>query len=298
MVQTLPNYSSLSTPPLLLFCELGLSFFETVCQDLGAKLWGLRLPLRLGLLLGLLRSARQGFSFGVQDFLELVFASVFAHFQTFPTVQSGAVRPLARPAVLADPASPRPRDFIRPRVLALPNQPLPTRRTFFTLSSFRALLPPALPCAGSWRRVASRPSPRALHPSAPFVLSYVHTLRLPLLYIRHWRITPPRSYATGAGFRSPSHSPRCPPRCPPTELLRPRPFGIPSLWSIPVGFLHARGHLRHVLFDLFGRVLEREVGEFSYRLTHLGFAEFALLMKFHHFVYSTLREGDFLIFWA
>jgi hypothetical protein len=86
MVQTLPNYSSLSTPatpPLLLFCEFGLSFFETACQDLGAKLGGLRLPLRLWL--GLLRSARQGFSFGVQGSPELVFASL-AHFylQAFP----------------------------------------------------------------------------------------------------------------------------------------------------------------------------------------------------------------------
>src|SRR5215210_3448363 len=36
-----------SAPPPLLFCEFGLSFFETVCQDLGAKLGGLRLPLRL-----------------------------------------------------------------------------------------------------------------------------------------------------------------------------------------------------------------------------------------------------------
>jgi hypothetical protein len=67
MVQTLPNYSSLSTPatpPLLLFCELGVPLCETVRQDLGAKLGGLRLPLRLGLLLG---------------FPELVFASL-AHF--------------------------------------------------------------------------------------------------------------------------------------------------------------------------------------------------------------------------
>src|SRR5215218_5678584 len=151
-----------STPALLLLCELGLSFFETVCQNLGAKLGALRLPLRLGL--GLLRSARQGFSFGVQGFPELVFASL-AHFQTFPTVQSWAMRLFAWPAAFDDPTYPRSRDFIRPRVLALPSQPLPTRRTFFTLSSFRALLPSALPCAGSWRRVASRPSPRALHPS-------------------------------------------------------------------------------------------------------------------------------------
>jgi hypothetical protein len=104
MVQTLPNYSSLSTPPLLLFCELGLSFFETVCQDLGAKLWGLRLPLRLGLLLGLLRSARQGFSFGVQGFPELVFASL-AHFylQAFPITHDATMRLFAWPSTLTDP---------------------------------------------------------------------------------------------------------------------------------------------------------------------------------------------------
>jgi hypothetical protein len=50
----------------------------------------------------LLRSARQGFSFGVQGFLELVFASL-AHFQTRPTVQSWAMRPFARPAVFDEP---------------------------------------------------------------------------------------------------------------------------------------------------------------------------------------------------
>src|SRR5918993_6112331 len=96
MVQTLPNYSSLSTPPPLLFCELGVP----LCQDLGAKLGGLRLPLRLRL--RLLRSARQGLSLRVQGFLELVFASL-AHFQNFPTVQSWAVRPFARPAVFDEP---------------------------------------------------------------------------------------------------------------------------------------------------------------------------------------------------
>src|SRR5919112_2629377 len=37
----------------------------------------------------------------------------------------------------SDPTYPRSWDFIRPRVAALPSQPLPTRRTFFTLSSFR-----------------------------------------------------------------------------------------------------------------------------------------------------------------
>jgi hypothetical protein len=93
---------ALGSTPLLLFCELGVALYETVCQDLGANLGGLRLPLRLGL--GLLRSARQGFSFGVQGFPELVFASL-AHFylQTFPTVQSWSMRPFARPAVFADP---------------------------------------------------------------------------------------------------------------------------------------------------------------------------------------------------
>src|SRR5918993_2440071 len=37
----------------------------------------------------------------------------------------------------SDPTYPRSWDFIRPRVAALPSQPLPTRRTWFTLSSFR-----------------------------------------------------------------------------------------------------------------------------------------------------------------
>ena len=38
----------------------------------------------------------------------------------------------------SDPTYPRSWDFIRPRVAALPSQPLPTRRTLFTLSSFRS----------------------------------------------------------------------------------------------------------------------------------------------------------------
>src|SRR5919112_2376895 len=37
----------------------------------------------------------------------------------------------------SDPTYPRSWDLIRPRVAALPSQPLPTRRTWFTLSSFR-----------------------------------------------------------------------------------------------------------------------------------------------------------------
>jgi hypothetical protein len=104
MVQTLPNYSSLSTPATtpLLFCELGLSLCETVCQDLGAKLGGLQLPLRLGL--GLLRSARQGFSFGVQGFPDLVFAPL-AHFylQAFPMTHDWTMRLFAWPSAFSDP---------------------------------------------------------------------------------------------------------------------------------------------------------------------------------------------------
>jgi hypothetical protein len=90
-----------TTPPLL-FCELGLSLCEAVCQDLGAKLGGLRLPLRLWL--GLLGSARQGFSFGVQGFPELVFASL-AHFylQAFPITHDATMRLFAWPSTLTDP---------------------------------------------------------------------------------------------------------------------------------------------------------------------------------------------------
>src|SRR5215203_4732852 len=89
-----------TTPPLL-FCELGLSLCETVCQYLGTKLEGLRLPLRLWL--GLLRSARQGFSFGVQGSPELVFASLAHFYLHFPTVQSWAMRLFAWPAVFDEP---------------------------------------------------------------------------------------------------------------------------------------------------------------------------------------------------
>src|SRR5215211_1448559 len=55
-----------------------------------------------------------------------------------PTVQSWAMRPFALPAVFAEPTSPRLRLLIRRRVAALPSQPLPRRRTLFTLSSFRS----------------------------------------------------------------------------------------------------------------------------------------------------------------
>jgi hypothetical protein len=55
-------------------------------------------------LLGLLRSARQGFSFGVQGFPELVFASL-AHFylQAFPITHDATLRLFAEPSTLTDP---------------------------------------------------------------------------------------------------------------------------------------------------------------------------------------------------
>jgi hypothetical protein len=70
---------------------------------------------------------------GVQGFPELVFASL-AHFylQAFPVFHDWAMRLLAGPRAFSDPTYPRSWDFIRPFVLALPSQPLPTRRTFFT----------------------------------------------------------------------------------------------------------------------------------------------------------------------
>src|SRR5918994_7921940 len=98
MVQTLPNLAN----------PLAVAELENVL-GLGAGV-ALRGPLPdaalavalLQLGLALLRSARQGFSFGVQGFLEQVFAWL-AHFQTFPTVQSWAMRPFARPAVFDEP---------------------------------------------------------------------------------------------------------------------------------------------------------------------------------------------------
>jgi hypothetical protein len=74
MVQTLPNLANPLAVALLL--QLGLA---------------------------LLRSARQGFSFGVQGFPELVFASLAHFYLHFPTVQSWAMRPFARPAVFDEP---------------------------------------------------------------------------------------------------------------------------------------------------------------------------------------------------
>jgi hypothetical protein len=52
----------------------------------------------------LLRSARQGFSFGVQGFPELVFASL-AHFylQAFPITHDATMRLFAWPSTLTDP---------------------------------------------------------------------------------------------------------------------------------------------------------------------------------------------------
>src|SRR5918995_5463708 len=125
MVQTLPNYSSLFTPPA--------PASSVTTAGSGAKLGGFRLPLRLFLRLGFVRGPRQGFPFGVQGFPELVFASL-AHFylQAFPVFHDWAMRLLAGPRAFSDPTYPRSWDFIRPFVLALPSQPLPTRRTFFT----------------------------------------------------------------------------------------------------------------------------------------------------------------------
>src|SRR5215207_6755951 len=100
MVQTLPN---LANPLAVAELEnvLGLGAGVALRGPLPDAAPAVALLLQLGL--GLLRSARQGFSFGVQGFFpELVFASL-AHFQTFPTVQSWATRPFARPAVFADP---------------------------------------------------------------------------------------------------------------------------------------------------------------------------------------------------
>jgi hypothetical protein len=98
MVQTLPNLAN----------PLAVAELENV-DGLGAGV-AMRGPLPdaalvvvlLQLGLASLRSARQGFSFGVQGFPELVFASL-AHFQTFPTVQSWAMRPFARRAVFDEP---------------------------------------------------------------------------------------------------------------------------------------------------------------------------------------------------
>jgi hypothetical protein len=100
MVQTLPN---LANPLAVAELEnvLGLGAGVALRGPLPDAALAVALLLQLGL--ALLRSARQGFSFGVQGcFLELVFASL-AHFQTFPTVQSWAMRPFARPAVFGEP---------------------------------------------------------------------------------------------------------------------------------------------------------------------------------------------------
>src|SRR5919107_4396505 len=99
MVQTLPNLAN----------PLAVAELENVL-GLGAGV-ALRGPLPdaalavalLQLGLALLRSARQGFSFGVQGFLELVFASLAHFYLHFPTVQSWAMRPFARPAVFDEP---------------------------------------------------------------------------------------------------------------------------------------------------------------------------------------------------
>src|SRR5215212_10972291 len=98
MVQTLPN---LANPLAVVELEnvLGLGAGVALRGPLPDAALAVAL---LQLRLGMLRSARQGFSFGVQGFLELVFASL-AHFQTFPTVQSWAMRPFARPAVFDEP---------------------------------------------------------------------------------------------------------------------------------------------------------------------------------------------------
>src|SRR5215212_6613778 len=100
MVQTLPNLAS----PLAV-AELenvfGLGAGVALRGPLPDAVLVVALLLQLGL--GLLRSARQGFSFGVQGLLEPVLVSLAHFYLHFPTVQSWAMRPLAWPAVFADP---------------------------------------------------------------------------------------------------------------------------------------------------------------------------------------------------
>src|ERR671920_830070 len=99
MVQTLPNLAN----------PLAVAELENVL-GLGAGV-ALRGPLPdaalavalLQLGLALLRSARQGFSFGVQGFPELAFASL-AHFylQAFPITHDATMRLFAWPSTLTD----------------------------------------------------------------------------------------------------------------------------------------------------------------------------------------------------
>src|ERR687897_3434887 len=64
--------------------------------------------------------------------------STNSYLHIFPQGKDLAMRLFAWLRPFSDPTYPRSWDFIRPRVAALPSQPLPTRRTWFTLSSFRS----------------------------------------------------------------------------------------------------------------------------------------------------------------
>src|SRR5215218_1985362 len=100
MVQTLPN---LASPLAVAELEnvLGLGAGVALRGPLPDAALAVALLLQLGL--ALLRSARQGFSFGVQGLLEPVLVSLAHFYLHFPTVQSGVVRPFARPAVFGEP---------------------------------------------------------------------------------------------------------------------------------------------------------------------------------------------------
>jgi hypothetical protein len=99
-VQTLPN---LANP--LAVAELenvdGLGAGVALRGPLPDAALAVALLLQLGL--ASLRSARQGFSFGVQGSPELVLVSLSHFYLHFPTVQSWAMCPFARPAVFDEP---------------------------------------------------------------------------------------------------------------------------------------------------------------------------------------------------
>src|SRR5215216_2548688 len=101
MVQTLPN---LASPLAVAELEnvLGLGAGVALRGPLPDAALAVAFLLQLGL--ALLRSARQGFSFGVQGFPELVFASL-SHFylQAFPITHDATMRLFAWPSTLTDP---------------------------------------------------------------------------------------------------------------------------------------------------------------------------------------------------
>src|SRR5918994_1179838 len=186
--------------------------------------------------------------------------STNSYLHIFPQGKDLAMRLFAWLCPFSDPTYPRSWDFIRPRVAALPSQPLPTRRTLFTLSSFRALLPSALPPVprGGQSEVRIRP------PGAQPGLGGTRTTR--------------SAAAAVCGPCIGAHSPS-------RFLLGTRASGL-LLFLIP------RALCGSLLLDTLQCVLRPPLGKILYRPARFLLGDLAFLVRLQHLFHRPRRESD------